>query len=107
MKQKVTSASWQSEPFPQTLSSKIQPKGHLNTNRGYTHNTRDSWETHTSICLKVVVRLDPLEKTAKLEFQGKRKATARGGAHLGRGALFPPGTPAPGSSPTFTRKVAQ
>ena len=48
--------------LPSGSPFQIQLEGHSNTNIRDTHNTRDIWETHTAICLKVVMRLDPLEE---------------------------------------------
>ena len=106
--ERLMSASWWSELFHQALLSKVQWEGDSNTNRGHTHNKGNMWETHAAICLKVVVRQDPLEECedAQQEFRGEWRLTARRRAQLGTGALSLPGTPAPCSSPTFTGKAA-
>ena len=90
---------WWNELFPQTLPSKMQPKGHSNTNKGHTHNTGDVWETHTAIHLKVAVGLDPLEEVeaAQQELCRERGPRARVGGKLGRDASSPSGAPAPHS----------
>ena len=82
----MTSASWWSDLFPWTLPSKIQPKGHSYTNRRHIHVTKDVWETHTAIRLKVVVGLDPLEEVEAdpQEFCGERQAVAAGRVQVRR-----------------------